>query len=329
MAKFPGDLENQFKRITIDPLQILKWIPAIVILILAAILFFTSWVTIQPEEKGVVLRFGKYDRTINPGLHFVIPFGVEKVYAVPVARQLKQEFGFRTQAAGIRTEYSSTALDEESLMLTGDLNVADVEWVTQYRIEKPYNFLFKVRNLEQTFRDMNEAVMREIVGDRSISEILTIGRREIEDETKSQLQERCDQYEMGLSIDQVILQDVNPPESVKPAFNEVNQAQQEKERMINQAQQQYNQVIPKARGDAQKQIQEAEGYALERINRAKGEANRFSAMFQQYQLAPEVTRKRIYIETMEKVLGKVGRKIIVDDAGTGMLPLLNFNPQEE
>jgi len=212
-------------------------------------------------------------------------------------------------------------------MLTGDLNVADVEWVTQYRVSNPKDYLFKVRHLDKTFRDMNEAVMREVIGDHTINETLTTGRTAIEIAAKNELQARCNQYEMGIAIDQVILQDVNPPELVKPAFNEVNQAQQEREKLINQARQEYNKVIPKAKGDAQKTIEEAEGYAIERTNKAEGEAKRFESLFTAYQKAPEVTRQRMYLETMDKVLGTVGRKIIIDEDVSGLLPLLNLNQE--
>lgn len=302
---------------------------AILLAIIAiVVLFTTTWFTIDPEQRGVVRRLGKYVRTVDPGLHFKLPFGIEKVDAVPVMNQLKVEFGFRTDRPGVRTQYAAQDFPEESLMLTGDLNVADVEWVTQYRISEPQDFLFKVRNVETTFRDMNEAVMREVVGDHSINEVLTTGRMEIETAVRDKLQALCKQYEMGLTVDQVILQDVNPPEPVRPAFNEVNQAQQEKEKLVNQARQQYNQIIPRARGEAAKAIEEAHGYAIERINRARGEAERFRVLFEEYQKAPEVTRQRIYLETMATVMSKVGRKVVVDEESSGILPLLNLAPAQ-
>ncbi len=307
-----------------DPTGILKYIPIFLVFLLVVVLFFTSWFTIDPEERGVILRFGKYHGTVDPGLHFKLPMGVDRVFKVPVKNQLKREFGFRTTEPGIRSQFSNENFENESLMLTGDLNVGLVEWVTQYRINDPFNYLFKVRNLDQTFRDMNEAVMREVVGDRTINEILTTGRMDIETVARERLQALCQQYEMGLAVDQVILQDVNPPNPVKPAFNEVNQAQQERERLINQAQQEYNKVIPKAKGDAAKVLEEAEGYAIERVNRAKGEAARFDALFTEYRKAPEVTRQRIYLETMQTVLTNVSRKIITDGESSGVLPLLHL-----
>ena len=291
------------------------------------VIFFlsTAFYTVGPEEVGVILRLGKYVRSTDPGLHAKIPFTVERVIKVPVQRQLKQEFGFRTIRAGVRTEFSNRGTSGESNMLTGDLNAAVVEWVVQYRIVEPYKYLFRVRNVQNTFRDMSEAVMRRVVGDRTVNEVLTIGRQEIADQVLQMLQELCDQYETGINVDQVVLQDVNPPDPVKPSFNEVNEAQQEKERLINQAQSDYNKVIPRAKGEAEQTIRQAEGYALDRLNRARGDSARFVAFYDAYRLAPEVTRKRIYLETMSEVLPKVKQKIIVDDDVKSVLPLLNLD----
>jgi membrane protease subunit HflK len=288
-------------------------------------LFFSLWFTVEPEEVGVVLQFGKYTRTVNPGLNFKMPFGIEQVYKVPVERQLKLEFGFRSMTPGVRTTYSSTKYREESLMLTGDLNAAEVEWIVQFRINDPYKFLFRVRNAEKTFRDINEAVMRAVVGDRTVDEVLTVGRQEVATTVTVMLQELCDQYELGIKVDQVVLQDVNPPELVKAAFNEVNEAQQEREKLINQAKSEYNRVIPKARGEAARAIEGAKGYALERVNQARGEASKFSAVFSEYTKAKVVTRQRIYLETMNDVMQKVGRKLITDEEATGILPLFQFD----
>jgi membrane protease subunit HflK len=289
------------------------------------ILALTSFYTIEPEETGLVLRFGKYVRSTDPGLHFKIPFGVERVLKVPIQRQLKEEFGFRTVRAGVQSQYSVKPYQDESNMLTGDLNAAVVEWVVQYRIVDPYKYLFQVRNVEITFRDMSEAVMRKVVGDRIVNEVLTVGRAEVALEVTTLLQELCDQYETGIKVDQVVLQDVNPPDPVKPSFNEVNEAQQEKEKLINQAQSEYNREIPKAKGEAQQTIQEAEGYALDRVNRAQGDALLFTAIYDAYRQAPEVTRTRMYLETMTNVLPQVESKIVVDDDLKGLLPLLNLN----
>ena len=244
---------------------------------------------------------------------------------VAVLQQLKEEFGFRTVRAGVRTVYSDRDLLGESLMLTGDLNVAVVEWITQYRISDPFDYLFKVRSQTDTFRDMNEAVMREVVGDRSVNEVLTIGRQEIEVEVERLLQELCDQYEIGLQVEQVVLQDVNPPDPVKPSFNEVNQAQQERERMINEAQAEFNRIIPRARGEAQQTIQQAEGYAADRVNRASGDAALFDEVLAAYKTAPDVTRRRIYLETMNEIYPKAKRKVIIDAKARNVLPLLNLD----
>ncbi len=295
-----------------------------VLILLAAIVAFRSIFTIQPEEVGVVLRFGQKVRTADPGLNFKLPDPLEVVYKVPVQRQLKQEFGFQTVEAGVRTRYSDRDFEGESLMLTGDLNVAVVEWIAQYRVDDSFKYLFKVRNVTKTFRDMNEAVMRAVVGDRSVDEVITIGRLEIEDEVKIRLQELCDRYETGIVVDQIVLQDVNPPDPVKPSFNEVNQAEQEKERATNDARAAYNRIIPKARGQAQETIQQAEGYALDRVNRARGDAVLFDEVLAAYKRAPEVTRRRIYLETMEAVYPQMERKLILDGDLSGVLPLLDL-----
>jgi membrane protease subunit HflK len=281
--------------------------------------------TVGPEELGVITQFGAYKRTTDPGLHFKLPFGIEKVAKVPVQRQQKEEFGFRTLQAGQRTRYSTKSYDDESLMLTGDLNTADVEWVVQYRIVDAYQYLFRVRGVRETLRDMTEAVVRRVVGDRSVNEVLTVGRQEVATSVEVELQLLCDQYENGVRIEQVVLQDVNPPEEVKPSFNEVNEAQQERERLVNQALAEYNKVIPKARGQAEQAIQEARGYYLDRVNRAQGDSARFASLYDAYQSAPDITRKRIYLETMNDVLAQAGRKIILDSNAQGILPLLNLD----
>ncbi|MGM0946807.1 MAG: FtsH protease activity modulator HflK [Bacteroidota bacterium] len=311
--------------ININPDWIKKYLGKIVGVIFVLIILFSSVKTVGPEEEGVVIQLGEYNRTVQPGLNFILPLGIEKMFKIPVQRQLKQEFGFRTLTAGQRSDYVKTGYGDESMMLTGDLNLTDVEWVVQYRITDSYKFLFKVRNAEKTLRDMSESVMRKIVGDRTVNEVLTVGRQEIASSVEVELQKLCDEYENGIRIDQVVLQDVNPPEPVKPSFNAVNEAQQERETLINQAEADYNRVIPRARGEAEETIQLAEAYSLNRVNRAKGEAERFSALYDAYIKAPEVTKQRIYLETMEKILPKIGNKIIVDEKGNNVLPLLNID----
>jgi membrane protease subunit HflK len=299
-------------------------IRGIVIAVVLLIVAVSSFYTVGPEEIGVVLRLGKFVRTTDPGLHAKLPFAVERVRKVPIQRQLKEEFGFQTVSSGVRSQFSVRGREAEANMLTGDLNAAVVEWVVQFRIVDPYKYLFRVRNVRETFRAMTEAIMRKIVGDRTVNEVLTVGRQEIADLAEQTLQELCDQYETGIKVDQVVLQDVNPPDAVKPSFNEVNQAQQEKEKLINEAQSEYNKVIPRARGEAQQTIQEAEGYALNRVNTARGDSARFVSIYDEYRRAPDVTRKRIYLETMNRILPQVQRKVIIDGDLKSVLPLLNL-----
>ena len=294
-------------------------------LLLAIIMAWTCVYTVAPEEIAVVLTFGRYAGETQPGLRFKLPYPIQTVIKVPVQRQLKQEFGFRTLDPGRRSTFASAGAGlEEALMLTGDLNVGVVEWTTQYRISDPYLNTFRVREIGDTFRDMNEAVMRTVIGDRSVTEVLTIGRQEIASEVERRLQELCDQYETGIQIEQIVLQDVNPPDAVKPSFNEVNQAQQERERMINEALAQFNREVPRASGEALQTIQEAEGYAANRVNRSEGDATRFEALLAAYRRAPEVTRRRIYLETMLELLPTIDQKIVLDEGMQGLIPLLSL-----
>ncbi len=303
----------------------LRWIVALLVLGIASL---TSTFTISPEEVGVVTRFGRYVRTVESGLHFKLPFGVESAVKLPVERQLKEEFGYRTLRPDVRTQYVSQDYQDESLMLTGDLSLADVEWIVQYRISDPYKYLFKVRDIPKTFRDMVEATMRQVVGDHTVDEVITLGRKDIELKAAELLQEMCTQYETGIKVEQVVLQNVTPPDPVKPSFNAVNEAEQQKEQLTNKAKADYNKVVPRAQGEAERVIQEAMGYALERVNMARGEAARFDALFAAYAKAPEVTRRRIYLETLAKVLPMTGDKIIVDEKATGIVPLLQMRLNE-
>jgi membrane protease subunit HflK len=308
--------------------KLLKNIRSVMLMLLLALLAWTAFFQIEPMEVGVIVRFGKYVRTVEPGLNYKIPL-IESVYKVAVERQQKMEFGFRTTSAGVRSQYSREGAIDESLMLTGDLNLADVEWVVQYRIDNPYNYLFKVRNPEVTLRDISESAMRQIVGDRTVNEVITVGRSEISLKLQELMQQICRDYSLGVKVEQVVLQDVNPPEQVKNAFNAVNEAEQEKETLINQAKAEYNKVIPKAAGQAKETIQMAEGYATERVNNAKGDVARFNALYDEYIKAPEVTRRRIYLETMEDVIPKLGQKIITDQNGNSVLPLLQMQLSQQ
>jgi membrane protease subunit HflK len=298
-----------------------------VILILLALAAWTAYYTVPSDSVAVIQRFGKYLKEVPPGLHFKLPFGVDVASIVPVKRQLKQEFGFATPGA---QDPFQTSRDGrlETEMVTGDLNSALVEWVVQYRVADPVKFLFEVRQPRGTLRHVSESVMREVVGDRTVDEVITIGRQEIEIEALEKMQALATKYEMGISIDQVQLKNINPPGPVQESFNEVNQAQQEKEKLINEARRDYNKVIPLAEGEKDQRIREADGYRLKRINEAEGDASRFNALFEEYSKAPEVTRRRIYIETMQDILPEIRSKIIVDEQSQGILPLLNLDAQK-
>lgn len=289
---------------------------------------WSAYYTVPSDSVAVVQRFGKYLKTIPPGLHFKFPFGIDIATIVPVKRQLKQEFGFTTP--GTTDPYQSPRNHHgkrETEMVTGDLNAALVEWVVQYRVSDPVKFLFEVREPSETLRYVSESVMREVVGDRTVDEVITIGRQEIESEALTKMQSLSTKYAMGLSIDQVQLKNINPPLPVQESFNEVNQAQQEKEKLINEARRDYNKVIPLAEGEKDQRIREADGYRLKRINEAEGDAARFNALFAEYEKAPEVTRRRIYLETLQNIMPTLRSKIIVDGQMKSILPLLNLNDQ--
>jgi membrane protease subunit HflK len=302
------------------------WI--LLVVVIAVIVLFSSFYQVAPDEIGVILRFGKYVRMTEPGLHLKLPFGIEALTKVPVQQQLKQEFGFRTTKPGVRSEFVVTSdSQKEAVMLTGDLNVLNVEWIVQYKIKDAYKYLFKMRAAEATFRDMNEAVVRRVIGDNSVDEVLTIGRDRLAHEARLALQDLCNRYEIGIEVNQLIFQDINPPEPVKPSFNEVNESLQEKERKINEAWAEYNAEIPKASGVAEQTIRAAEGYATERVNNARGDASRFTAVYQEYARAPVVTRKRLYLEAMTDVIQKIGKKIILDGQLKNLLPLFNLSEE--
>ncbi|MBN1689137.1 MAG: FtsH protease activity modulator HflK [Candidatus Omnitrophica bacterium] len=330
------------------------WIGPVLLLAFAFMAVGTVFYNVDKDESGVVQRFGKYVRTTNPGLHLKLPFGIETVKRIKVLHVFKEEFGFRTVSSGVRTVYTgregvqeqrgwssrrvgvqqqrsgyaASPFLEEKMMLTGDLNVGIVEWIVQYTIKDPVAYAFRVRDPRETIRNMSEAVMRLVVGDHSINEVLTSGREEIQFAAETKLQEVLDSYGAGVAIRNVILQDVNPPDPVKPSFNEVNEARQEKEKVINQAWEEYNRVIPRAKGVAEQQIRSAEGFALERVNRANGDAERFLLTWEAYKKAPEVTKRRLYLETLEKVLPTMQDKLILDDSQKGILPLLKLNPEK-
>ncbi len=301
---------------------------SILIVFLIGLGLWTSYYTVPSDSVAVVQRFGKYLKEVPPGLHFKLPLGVDIATTVPVKRQLKQEFGFSTP--GAKDPYQSpTDGHKETEMVTGDLNAALVEWVVQYRISDPQKYLFEVREPSATLRYVSESVMREVVGDRTVDEVITIGRQEIETEALTKMQALTTKYAMGISIDQVQLKNINPPAPVQASFNEVNQAQQEKEKLINEARRDYNKIIPLAEGEKDQRIREADGYRLKRINEAEGDVARFSALLAEYSKAPEVTRRRIYIETMQDILPGIHSKIILDSQARSILPLLNLDSKKE
>lgn len=282
--------------------------------------------TVPAESQAVVLRFGKPIKTVDPGLHFKIPYGVDQRLLVPVRRQMKQEFGFGTPGATNIWQYSDPSeYEAEKSMVTGDLNAVLVEWVVQYRIDEPREYLFEVREPDSTLRHLSESVMREVVGDRTVDEVITIGRQEIETLAAAKLQQATRHYAMGLRIDQVQLINVNPPHRVQGSFNEVNQAQQERERAINIANGEYNKEVPRARGEADRMIRAAEGYAMKRVNEAEGDVAAFEALLAEYSRAPAITRQRLYLETMSQILPEVGKTVILDEDARGLLPFLNLN----
>jgi membrane protease subunit HflK len=302
--------------------------PLLLGLVVAAVLWgaITSFYTVQPEERAVVKRFGAVIGISDPGLHFKIPFGIDTVQHVATERVLKEEFGFRTEAvtSDSRTQFADREFPDESLMLTGDLNIIQVEWVVQYRIDEPIRFLYGMREPTQTLRDLSESVMRRVIGNRVGSEALTVGRVDIAATAREEIQGAMDQYDNGIRILTIELQDVVPPPRVQPAFNEVNEARQELERMINEANRQVNEQIPRAEGTANRVVAEAEGYAAERVNRALGETSRFSALLTEYRAVPEVTRSRLYLETLNELLPRVGSIVVMQEGQMSPLPLLNL-----
>ena len=325
MSQNFSDMEFKLPQLPKIPM---KFILYGVIAVAVIVMLVGSFYQVSPDQMGVIQRFGKFVRTTEPGLHFKLPLGIEVLTKVPVQQQLKQEFGFRTTSPGVHSEYAAPEdAQREAVMLTGDLNVLNVEWIVQYKIKDPYKYLFKMREAQSTFRDMNEAVVRRVIGDNSVDEVLTTGRDRLAHEAREALQSLCNLYEIGIEISQLIFQDINPPDPVKPSFNEVNESLQEKERKINEAWAEYNNEIPKASGVAEQAIRAAEGYATERVNNSKGDASRFVSVYQEYVRAPLVTRKRLYLETLNDVLQKINKKIIMDGQQRNLLPLLNLNEE--
>lgn len=306
-----------------------RWLRWIAIGAVVAWFLLSSFYTVDADEVGVIQRFGKYVETMQPGLHMKIPFGIETVKKVKVQRVLKEEFGYRTQTPGVRSTYEETDYSSESLMLTGDLSCALVEWIVQYRIKDPKAYLFHVRDITGTIRDLTQSAMRQVVGDHSVDEVIITNRQEISLEVRDLLQQLLDHTETGVDIVTVNLQDVNPPGPVQPAFNAVNEAKQERERIINEALEAYNKVIPQAQGEAEQLLRQAEGYSVNRVNRARGDADKFLAIWQEYSRARDVTRRRMYLETMLEVMPRVKEVYIIDDKQSNLIPLLQMRGLEK
>lgn len=301
-----------------------RWVWRVILIVIVIWALLSCYSSVPADSVGVLQRFGKFQEIVQPGLVFKLPLGIDKITLVEVQRQNKVEFGFGTEGA-TNPDQESRDSEAEQTMVTGDLNMALVEWVVQYRIEDPKEYLFHVYSPGQTLRDASESAMREVVGDRTVDEVLTIGRQEIENETLARLKELSKHYGLGISVMQVQLRDVHPPRNVQASFNEVNQAQQEKEQMINVANGEYNKAVPRARGEADQKIRAAEGYALGRVNQAQGDADRFDALLAEYLKAPEVTRERMFLETMTEIMPQFERKVIIDENASQLLPLLNLD----
>ena len=319
----PPPIDNSFPfprpKINVSP----KWLLLAPIGIFLVVGLFSSYYTVSSESEAVVQRFGKFQKIAKPGLHFKIPYGVDTATIVPVRRQLKLEFGFNTPGASNADQISESP-EKERDMVTGDLNAAQVEWILQYSISSSQDYLFQVRNPGSTLRDLTEGVMCQVIGDRTVDEVLTIGRTEIETESLIRLKALLEKLQMGVIAEQIQLKNVNPPAPVQRSFDEVNSAQQDRERLINEANGQYNQVIPKAKGLADQRISGAEGFAVQRINEAEGDVARFKELLIQYDKAPAITKQRLYLETMNDVLPQLGSKIIIDEDAKQLLPLLNL-----
>ena len=299
------------------------WIVVAVVAVL--IMGFTSYYTVEPQETAVVQRFGKFIQIADAGLHFRIPFGIDTVKKVVTGRVLQREYGYRTVQPGVRSRFVEKGYEEESTMLSGDLNVVNLQWIVQYKVQDPVEYLFQAHDVEGTLDDISESVVRRIVGNRYADEVLTVGRADIAEKARKEIQLIMDQYKAGLSIVTVKLQNANPPDPVKAAFNEVNEARQEKERMINDAQQAYNQKIPRAMGEARQTITQAEGYALEQVNRSQGDVSRFTEILAEYQKAPDVTRRRMYLDSFGELIGRIDHLYVMDEKQTNLLPLFNLS----
>ncbi|MCA9400528.1 MAG: FtsH protease activity modulator HflK [Candidatus Omnitrophica bacterium] len=323
--KIPDTPEELFRQGGQKFAHLNKWTPTIIFVFIILFFCMTSFYSIDQGEVGVIRRFGKYLKTTEPGLHWKMPFNIDRLDKVKIERVFKEEFGFRTLEAGVNTKYSPKSYDDEALMLTGDLNVLDVSWIVHFKIKDPADLLFNVRRPRDTVRDIAESAMRQVIGDFSVNEAITTRKTQITAEVKRIMQRDLDKYGTGIQIDKIELQEVLPPKVVKDSFNEVNEAEQEKEKVINESREAYNKVIPKAKGQAEQTIREAEGYAEARVNKAQGDASKFLATWTAYKEAKDVTRRRLYLETLEDVIPKAGQIYVVDPNANNIIPLLNLN----
>ena len=324
MNGYGDNPEFKFDKIQFEPFK--KYVIPVAIVIGIIILGYSTVFTVKANQRAVILRFGEYMETVEPGLHFKLPFGIDKVYAGEVKRIYNEEFGYRTLRSGRESmiDYNFRGAQEVSLMLTGDRNCAEVHWVVRYKIKNLKEYLFNVRNVKSTIRDVSEAVMRRIIGDRSIDEVLTIGRRDIEDIAEGEIETLLDMYGCGIDVQAVNLKGVNPPSQVKDAFDAVNKAVQMRDQITNEAEGKRNKVIPAAMGKKEQAISEAEGYKIRRINEATGDTKAFIAVWKEYEKAKDVTRRRLYLETMAKVIPKCGEVYIIDENQKGILSILNL-----
>lgn len=300
----------------INPSVVLKVLIPAAILIAGLGCFFV----VDETEQAVITRFGKYERTTGPGLQFKLPFGIDKNYNVPVKVVQTEQFGFKTVKSGRDNEYRNNIVSE-STMLTGDLNIVDVEWIIQYRIVEPKQWLFGVLEKRQTIRDISHSVINTLVGDRAILDIMSSERSAIENIALENMNTNFKQLGLGINVIAVKLQNIVPPSGVQDAFEDVNKAIQDMNRFINEGKEAYNSEIPKAQGEAAKQLQVAEGYAAERVNRAKGDVARFNSVYDEYRRAPKVTRERIYLETMEEIFGADTKPVLIDGRLDNVLPI--------
>ena len=314
----------------VTPSQALSWLkPTSALIVVAAIvafaLFGTSFYIVDQTEEAVVTRFGKYLETKGPGMHYKLPLGVDRHYPVKTRVVQTEQFGFRTVRAGVNTVYSEQSFSEESTMLTGDLNIVDVEWIIQYRIVDPRAWLFNVQERIQTIRDVSQSVINQLVGDRAILDVIGQERTSIETEGARLMNETLKSYALGISIIAVKLQNIVPPKGVQQAFEDVNKAIQDMNRLINEGKEAYNKEIPRAQGDADRLVQVAQGYASERVNKARGDVSRFNSVYDEYRKAPDVTRRRLYYEMIEEVFKDDKNTSLIDKRFDNLLQMKDLN----